>query len=124
MTGDDWSDAAGKSITMVISGTLDADLDDDSEPMLDDDGEPMLDDGDPMLDDDLAILLNAWREPVTCTLGWLGGAPVVIESDSFDRSRTGVEGVEVDGATLLVGARSVVLVRRGWGGSPAQPQLG
>jgi glycogen operon protein len=95
MTGDDWSDPAGKSITMVISGTLDADLDDD---------------GEPMLDDDLAILLNAWWEPVTCTLGWAGGAPVVIESDSFDPSRAGAK---VDGGTLLVGARSVVLVRFG-----------
>jgi len=95
MTGDDWADPAAKSIAMVISGTLDADLDDG---------------GEPMLDDDLAIALNAWWEPVSFALDPAAGAPVVIESDSFDPSRAGTK---IDSGSVLVGARSVVLLRFG-----------
>ncbi len=95
MTADDWSDPEGKSIAMVISGTLDADLDDA---------------GLPLLDDDLAILLNAWWEPVSFALGWADGRPVVIESDSYDPARAGTT---VGAGSLLVRPRSVALVRCG-----------
>ena len=78
--------------------------------MIDGSDAPDLDEDGAALDDDLLILVNGWWEPVTCTLGRAGGAPVVIESDSFDPSRAGAQ---VDGGTLLVGARSVVLVRFG-----------
>jgi glycogen operon protein len=92
MTGADWADPEGKSIAMVVSGTLEADLDDD---------------GAPLADDDLAVLVNAWWEPETFSLGWAGGAPAVIESDSYDPNRSGTK---VDGS-LVVGSRSVVLLR-------------
>ena len=92
MTGADWADPANKTIAMVVSGTLEADLDDD---------------GMPMLDDDLAVLINAWWEPVTFQLGWANGTPSVIESDSYDPSRSGTK---VDGSVVL-GPRSVVLLR-------------
>ena len=72
MTAADWADPEGKSIAMVVAGTLEADLDDE---------------GAPMVDDDLAVLINAWWEPETFTLPWPGGAPAVIESDSDDPSR-------------------------------------
>jgi isoamylase len=94
MTAADWADPEGKSIAMVVAGTLEADLDDE---------------GAPMVDDDLAVLINAWWEPETFTLPWPGGAPAVIESDSDDPSRAGRK---VDGS-VLVGPRSVVLLRRG-----------
>ncbi len=94
MTGSDWTNPEGKSIAMVLSGTLEADL---------------ADDGTPLLDDDLAVLINAWWEPATFFLGWAGAAPAVIESDSFDPGRSGTK---VDGS-VLIGPRSVVLLRCG-----------
>ena len=94
MTGSDWTNPEGKSIAMVVSGTLEADLDDD---------------GTPMVDDDLAVLINAWWEPETFALGWAGAAPAVIESDSYDPGRSGTK---VDGS-VLIGPRSVVLLRCG-----------
>jgi len=95
MTGADWSDPEGKSIAMVLSGSLGADLDDA---------------GAPMLDDDLAILLNAWWDPISFSVQWAGGRPVVVESDSYDPARAGST---VSGGSVLVGARSVVLLRCG-----------
>ena len=94
MAGPDWADAAGKSIAMVLSGTLDADL---------------ADDGTPMLDDDLAILINAWWEPETFVPTWAGGTPAVVESDSHDPGRAGTTA----GGPVVVGPRSVVLLRLG-----------
>ena len=93
MAARDWADPGGKSIAMVVSGTLDADL---------------ADDGTPMLDDDLAVLINAWWEPETFVPTWAGG-PTVIESDSHDPERAGTK---ADGA-VVVGPRSVVLLRLG-----------
>jgi glycogen operon protein len=95
MTGADWSDPEGKSIAMVMSGSLGADLDDA---------------GAPMLDDDLAVLLNAWWDPISFSVQWAGGRPVVVESDSYDPARAGST---VSGGSVLVGARSVVLLRCG-----------
>ncbi|WP_420122173.1 glycogen debranching protein GlgX [Nakamurella sp.] len=93
MAAPDWANPEGKSIAMVVSGTLDADL---------------ADDGTPMLDDDLAVVINAWWEPETFALTWDAG-PAVVESDSHDPGRAGTK---VDGA-LVVGPRSVVLLRCG-----------
>lgn len=46
---------------------------------------------------------------MTFALDWAAG-PVVVESDSYDPARAGSK---VDGGSVLVGARSVVLLR--WG---------
>lgn len=92
MAAADWSDGSAKSVTMWLSGTLDADLDDD---------------GRPLTDDDLAILVNAWWEPLTFDLSWAGAASASVESDSWDPARAGSELT----ASVEVGARSVMLLR-------------
>ena len=97
MTPADWADPAGKSIAMVISGTLEADL---------------ADDGSPLLDDELILLVNAWWEPEKFILGEpdvVGGRTLAVACDSFDPARAGAT---VDPGSVTVGPRSVVLLRR------------
>ena len=66
MTDADWADAGAKSVALVLS--VDAELDDD---------------GEPMLDDDLAVLVNAWWEPLDFAVPWTGDDHWTIASDSY-----------------------------------------
>jgi len=89
MTDGDWSDTSAKSVALVLSGGIDPDHDET---------------GAPQLDDDLALLVNAWWEPLDFALPWAGD--VKVESDSFDPKRAGTTA----SGTITVGPRSVVLV--------------
>jgi isoamylase len=93
MNASDWADAGARCISMVLSGTAEPDVGDD---------------GQPLLGDDLALLVNAWWEPLDFTLGWAVADPFTIESDSYDPSRSGQS---VTGS-VSVGPRSVVLLAR------------
>ncbi len=78
---------------MVLSGSAEPDIGDD---------------GAPLIDDDLALLINAWWEPLTFSVTWDGSHPVSVESDSYEPGRRGR--VVTDGE-LVVGPRSVVALR-------------
>ena len=103
MTDADWRDAAAKSVTLVLSGSVDPDLDDD---------------GEPMLDDDLAVLVNGWWEPLDFVLPPVGGAAVggvtrgdswTVQSDSYEPAN---RGTVVAAQQVRVGPRSLVLLNR------------
>ncbi|WP_345800053.1 glycogen debranching protein GlgX [Microbacterium sp. AZCO] len=91
MSAGDWSDGAAKSVALVLSGALDPDLDDASEALV---------------DVDVAMLLNAWWEPLDFALPWADA--VTVESDSFEPARAGTIATE----SITVGPRSFVLVAR------------
>ena len=67
------------------------------------------DDGAPQIDDDLALLINAWWEPLAFSANWDGANTLTVESDSFQPER---RGREVTDGQVLVGPRSVVLLRK------------
>jgi glycogen operon protein len=94
MTPADWRDGSAKSIAMVLSGTIEPDADDD---------------GELLLDDDLALLVNAWWETLTFAVEWDGATTFEVESDSYSPDRRG--SVVTDGK-IQVDPRSVVLLRR------------
>jgi hypothetical protein len=75
---------------MVLSGSAQPDIGDD---------------GAPQVDDDLALLINAWWEPLTFAVRW----NCVVESDSYQPER---RGRAVTAGSVLVGPRAVVLVRK------------
>ena len=94
MTDADWRDAGAKSVALVLSGSVDPDLDDD---------------GEPMLDDDLAVLVNAWWEPLDFAVPWTGDDHWTIASDSY---QPGNRGKPVPGQAVSVGPRSLVVALR------------
>jgi isoamylase len=105
MTDADWRDAGAKSVALVLSGSVDPDLDDD---------------GEPMLDDDLAVLVNAWWEPLDFVLPRGDGADGdggddaaagswTILSDSYEPAN---RATVVAAQRVLVGPRSLVLLNR------------
>jgi isoamylase len=91
MTSADWADPLARSIALFIDGATDPDVDKG---------------GQPMVDDDFLVLVNAWWEPLTfqvpvdvATQRW------EIVCDSFDPNRAGNVS-----ASLEVGPRSVVVL--------------
>jgi len=90
----DWADDGAKSIAMVLSGSADPDV---------------ADDGSLLVDDDFAVLINAWWEPLTFATGWFGGQDFIIESDSYEPER---RGRHVTGGSVDVGPRAVLVIRR------------
>jgi len=42
-----------------------------------------------VVDDDLALLVNAWWEPLSFSVAWDGSAHFVVESDSCQPERRG-----------------------------------
>ncbi|MET0862895.1 MAG: glycogen debranching protein GlgX [Nakamurella sp.] len=92
MTATDWSDSGAKSIAMVLSGSEQPDIGDD---------------GAPLVDDDLALLINGWWEPLTFSTSWDGVQQVVIESDSYDPDRSGTTAT----GSVTIGPRSLVVLR-------------
>lgn len=87
----DWGDPGARCLAMAISGTADVDLDEE---------------GTPLVDDDLALLVNTWWEPVEFTTAWAGGEVLVL-SDSFDPARSG----QSLAGRIELGPRSIVLLR-------------
>ena len=103
MTDADWRDPAAKSVMLVLFGSVDPDLDDD---------------GEPMLDDDLAVLVNAWWEPVDFVLPPVDGAAVggVARGDSWtilsDSDEPANRETVVTAQHVRVGPRSLMLLNR------------
>ena len=104
MTSVDWADRGARCISLVVSGTAEPDIGDD---------------GAPLLDDDLALLINAWWEPLDFSLDWDGVDTFVVESDSYDPGR---RGQSLTTGSVIVGPRSVLLLARG--GRPAGRRAG
>ena len=94
MVETDWSDSGARSVAMVLSGAVDPDIGDD---------------GAPLIDDDLALLISSWWEPLTFTLTWDGNQHFTVESDSYQPERR--RAVVTEG-TLTIGPRSVVVLRK------------
>ena len=110
MSDADWRDAGAKSVALVLAGSVDPEMDDDCEPML---------------DDDLAMLVNAWWEALDFVLplrdgagggadacapgGAPGGDRWTVLSDSFEPAN---RGTVVAAQRVRVGPRSVVLLNR------------
>ena len=94
MAAADWTDSGAKSVAMVLSGSADPDIGDD---------------GLPQVDDDLALLINAWWEPLTFTAKWDGAGEFTIESDSYQPERRHRQ--VIDGQ-VVVGPRSIVVLRK------------
>ena len=78
----------------MLSGSVDAELDKD---------------GEPMLDDDLAVLVNAWWEPLDFAMPWTGDDHWTTASDS---ARPTHRRQRVTGQTVSVGPRSLVVLLR------------
>jgi glycogen operon protein len=92
MTPQNWADPSAHSVALFIDGRTDPDIDPD---------------GTPLVDDDFLILVNAWWQTLTFTVP----AGLVLHRwdilcDSYDPTRTGTAGTQVD-----VGARSAVVMR-------------
>ncbi len=93
MAAADWSDTTAKAIALLLKG--------DADPEEDEDGQPLL-------DSDLALLVNAWWEPIDFAAPWAEGS-WRIDLDSFDPSTHG----QVVGGSVTVGPRSVVVLSSG-----------
>ncbi|WP_077096807.1 glycogen debranching protein GlgX [Mycobacterium terramassiliense] len=94
MTPREWADPVARSIALFIDGTTDPDV---------------APDGTPLVDDDFLIFVNAWWESLTfATPGDLALRPWEIVCDSYDPTRTGQAGNQLE-----VRPRSAVVLRSG-----------
>jgi glycogen operon protein len=76
-------------------------------------------DGQPLLDDDFLVLVNAWWEPLEFTIGdCRPGLTWVAEIDSFEQARVQDEPQRQAGDQVTVGPRSVLVLRGSWVSSP------
>jgi glycogen operon protein len=92
MTPQDWADPLARSVALFMDGSTDPDVSAD---------------GTPLVDDDFLVFVNAWWENLTFTVpADLASRPWDFACDSYDPTRRGVAGTQVD-----VGARSVVVMR-------------
>jgi len=104
MTDADWRDAGARSVALVLAGSVDPELDDQ---------------GEPMLDDDIAVLVNAWWEPLDFVLPAEGGVAGAgdaagvgswtVLSDSYQPAN---RGTVVRAQPVRVGPRSLVVLNR------------
>ena len=85
-----WSDLAAKAVALLLDGTVDPE-----------EGE----DGQPLLDGDVAVLVNGWWESITFTPSWASGR-WQIDLDTLDPARQ----EPVDPSGVSVGPRSVVVL--------------
>jgi isoamylase len=97
MTAADWADPDARALALYLDGS---DAPDRSE------------DGEPLVDDDFLVLVNAWWEPLEFTLPptrdgqtWHG------EVDTFDPTVPPAPTPPAAGGTLAVGPRSIVVLR-------------
>lgn len=108
MTDSDWSAGRTRNVVAHFDGTRDADRDDH---------------GQPVLDDDLLIALNGWWESTVFTIPNVGGPRVwVRELDTLTgqagatASATAAAETLATGTQIVVGPRSLVLLRCGHAG--------
>lgn len=108
MTDSDWSASRTLCVIAYFNGTRDADRDDH---------------GRLIRDDDLLIVLNSWWESTVFTIPDVGGPRVwVRELDTLTgqagatTSATAATETLTTGAQIVVGPRSLVLLRCGRGG--------
>ncbi len=94
MTPPEWADPNARSVALFIDGTTDPDV---------------APDGTPLVDDDFLIFVNAWWESLTFAApAELAPRPWEIVCDSFNPTRTGRAGTQLE-----VGPRSAVVLRSG-----------
>jgi isoamylase len=94
MTDDEWKNPLARSLALVLDGYAEPDRDAR---------------GRPLLDDDLAFLVNGWWEPLEFTLPDLGRASAWRKAlDTADLGPVPAEPETLDGTTLTVAARSIV----------------
>jgi glycogen operon protein len=100
MTADDWGDTNARCITIYLDGSSSPDRDED---------------GMPLVDDDFAVLVNGWWEPLSFKVP-PGNRPTAwhVELDSFDAGPASTAAVAL-GAEVEVRPQSVVVLR----GTPA-----
>ena len=102
MTASDWGAGWTQSVVAYFDGTRDADRDVR---------------GRPIIDDNLLMALNGWSEPVTFTIPKVAaGGGWTLELDTFtgeaaDASAVGAARTLAVGAQVVVGPRSIVLLR-------------
>ena len=95
MTQADWSDANALALGVYLDGSDDPDTGPD---------------GQPMLDDDFLVLVNAWWEPLAFTVpASRAGQTWQTDIDSFDPA--GAAPRRQAGDQVTVGPRSVVVLR-------------
>ena len=97
MTQADWDDASALAIGVYLDGSRDPDLDAD---------------GQPLVDDDFLVLVNAWWEPLEFAIPATGdGQQWQKEIDTFDPADAAGASLGA-GEKVPVGPRSVVVLRR------------
>ena len=97
MNDGDWADPSALAIVIYLDGSDDPDR---------------AEDGTPMVDDDFLVMVNAWWEPLGCTLpATRPGARWRAEIDSHDPAVPEGAAVRRAGDEVTVGPRSVAVFR-------------
>ena len=97
MGGAEWADPNALALSFYLDGSDDPDR---------------ARDGSPLLDDDFLVLVNAWWEPLSFTVPVTrAGLAWQMAIDTYDPARSALETSHVAGDQLIVGPRSVVVLR-------------
>jgi len=97
MTDSDWDAGWTRSVVAYFDGTRDADRDDR---------------GQPILDDDLLLIVNGWWEPLTFTLPDVGSPRAwLVEVNTFAPDNVAAAPKLAQGDKLTVQPRSIVLLK-------------
>jgi glycogen operon protein len=97
MTAGDWADPGARSVAIHLEGQDDPDR---------------APDGTPLIDDDFLVLINAWWQPLDCTLpATCTGQIWPAEIDTYDPVDTGRHGTPTAGDHVTVGPRSILVLR-------------
>ncbi len=92
MSEGDWADRSAKSFALLLDGSVAPEEDED---------------GSPLVDSDVAVLVNGWWEPLTFAVPW-GGGPWWLDLDTLDPQRPAV----TVAGEVVVGPRSMVVLTR------------
>jgi isoamylase len=97
MTSADWANSGALSVAIYLNGS---------------DAPDRAQDGAPLLDDDFLALFNAWWEPLEFVIPDTGGEPAWrAEIDTYDPAATNLAPVRHAGDRVMVGPRSVTVLR-------------
>ncbi len=97
MTAGDWADPGARSVAIHLEGQDDPDR---------------APDGTLLIDDDFLLLINAWWQPLNCTLpAACTGQIWSAEIDTYDPVDTGRHGTPTAGDQVTVGPRSILVLR-------------
>jgi isoamylase len=97
MTAANWADGVARAVAIYLDGS---------------DAPDRAADGSPLLDDDFLVLVNAWWEPLACTIpATRAGQTWQAEIDSYDPGRPAAAAPLHAGDQLTVNPRSIVVLR-------------